>query len=61
MSDDPEEKIIDKIYIWLSEKKRKKNPVEGNNIFISRRMGDRYGLFIAKVRCPEGKMPCKVN
>ena len=29
--------------------------------FISQRMGDRDGLFIAKVRWPEGRKPCKGN
>ena len=29
--------------------------------FISHRMGDRDGLFIEKLRRPEGKIPCKGN
>ena len=30
------------------DKPTKKNLVEGNNIFISQRVGDRYGLLIEK-------------
>ena len=56
MSDALEENTRDKIYIWLSETtNRKNNLVEGNNIFISQRMGDRDGLFIEKGRWTEGK------
>ena len=46
----------DKPYIRLSEKtNEKKYLVDGNNSFISRRMGDRDGLFTSKGRSPEGK------
>ena len=44
-------KILEINYTYGSlEKLTKKNLVEGNNIFISHRMGDGDGLFIAKVR-----------
>ena len=43
--------------LWNNQ--RKKYLVEGENIFISQKMGDRDGLFIAKLRWPEGKIPFK--
>ena len=39
----------------LRNNQQKKYLVEGKNIFFSKRMGGRYGLFIAKVRLPEVK------
>ena len=56
MSDTLEENNRDKLYIWISETTNdKKDIVEGNNIFISQRMGERGRLFRAKVRWSEGK------
>ena len=51
MSDAPEENTRYKLYICLSETTNGKNILWRVKIFfISQRMGDRDGLFIAKVR-----------
>ena len=44
-------KILEINYTYGSLKQpTEKYPLEGNNIFISQRMGDRYGLLIVKLR-----------
>ena len=44
-------KILDINYTYGSLKQpTEKYPLEGNNIFISQIMGDRYGLLIVKLR-----------
>ena len=53
MSDALEKNTRDKLYIWLSGQTNEKNLVGGNNIFISQRVGDRYGLLIEKWRWTE--------
>ena len=61
MSDALEENTRDKLYIWISETTNRKILWGVNIFFISQRTGDKDGLFIAKVRWPEGKKPCKGN
>ena len=44
MSDDLEENNIDKLYIWLSDTTNEEiDLVQGNNIFISQGMDERWG------------------
>ena len=55
MSDRIEENPRYKLYVWLCNKiNGEKDIVEGNNIFISQRLDERWGLFRGKMKIIEG-------